>query len=156
MFPAGGSGQNVDNQVTSPAVKCGELHSTTFGTQKPGISRTSITNQTLQTVSRTLSSQLLLSINIIEQSSSQFIVKGIVTIKQHNIYIHNLQSRVRRTSQSEHFCYEIQLKTRWSCFRVKLQQTGNCQDLQLQLDMGLLKLDIRHQTQDMGHRILEY
>ena len=80
-------------------------------TQKPGISRTSITNQTLQTVSRALSSQILLSINIIDQSSSQFIVKGIVTIKQHNIYIyiHNLQSRLRHSLSTFVMKYNLKL-----------------------------------------------
>ena len=42
-------------------------------------------------------------------------------------------------------------KTRWSCFRVKLQQTGNCKDLQLQLDLGHGTSDIGHQTGDVGH-----
>ena len=55
-------------------------------------------------------------------------------------------------------------ETRWSCFRVKLQQTGKCKDLQLQLDIGHgtsdsghWTLDIRHGTMDidMGHGNLE-
>ena len=48
----------------------------------------------------------------------------------------------------------IKVQTRWSCFRVKLQQTRNCQDLQLQLDMGLLTLwtlYIRHGTYKFGN-----
>ena len=47
--------------------------------------------------------------------------------------------------------FDTFIKTRWSCFRVKLQQTGNCKDLQLQLDMGHGTSDIGHQTSDMGH-----